>query len=144
MSLGLSTQMPFEVWSKVTTQPGCSAGPACLAAQGIPPRDVDSGPCPGAGDSRSCHHPGLRVACARAALMPLPGVNIHRRLMWPHRAGRLCHIWHGKFYAWGEKSFGSAPVIFLHPFYNPKIIPKFPNSLRACLHSDFILQSSFG
>lgn len=35
-------------------------------------------------------------------------------------------------------------LIFLHPFYNLKIIPKFPDSLRASLHSDFILQSSLG
>lgn len=141
MSLSLSTQMPFEVCSKVTTRPGCSAG---LAAQGIPPRAVDSGPCPGAGDSRSCHHPELCVACARAALGPLSGDNIPTNVTWPNRAGGQCHTWHGKSYAWGEQSFGFAPLIFLHPFYNPKIIPKFPNSLRASLHSDFMLQSSLG
>lgn len=49
-----------------------------------------------------------------------------------------------EIHAWGEKSFGSAPLIFLHQFYNPKIIPKFPDSLRASLHSDFILQPSLG
>lgn len=126
--------MPFEVWSKVTTELDCSAGPACLAAQGIPPRDVTQGPALEQGTATGAV---ITQGCPCAS----PWGQHPQEC---HVAPQMCLIWDEKCCAWGEKSFGSAAVIFLHPFYNPKIIPKFPNSLRASLHSDFILQSSLG
>lgn len=62
------------------------------AAQDITAGMSTLGPCPRARDSRSCHHPRLRVARAT----PPRGMASTSGSCGPAEPGGRCHIWHGK------------------------------------------------